>query len=158
MAVNKALTVDLSGQDIICRNILTSALVGGAGFKWLGTNGTTPPSVTTTTSTYTAANILAGVVVNSAATAVTATIDTAANLVAAVNGSSAGANIGDMLSFELINGGSSSGAITVGAGSGGAFDANVPAANKVVAINLAKTIFIRLTNVTLGSEAYVIYM
>jgi len=158
MAVNKAQTIDLSGNDIIVRNVLSAASSGSTGFKWLGTNGTTPPSVTTTTSTYTAANMLSGVIVNSAATAVTATLDTAANIVAAVNSASSGANIGDMISFELVNGGSSSGAITVGAGTGGAFDANVPAANKAVAINLAKTIFVRLTNVTPASEAYVIYM
>lgn len=158
MPVNKSQTVDYSGSDIICRNILTAAPIGGSGTKWLGTNGTIPPSVTTTTSTYTAANMLAGVIVNSAATAVTATLDTAANLVAAVNTASAGANIGDMVSFELVNGGNTSGAITVGAGTGGTFDTNVPAANKVIAINLAKTIFVRLTNVTPGSEAYVIYM
>lgn len=159
MAVNPAQIIDLGGNDVICRNILqTSPAPGNSGFKWLGGNGVTPSSVTTTTSTYLAAAMLSGLIVNSAATAVTATLDTAANIVKAVNAASAGANIGDIISFEIINGGSSSGAITVGAGTGGTFDTNVPAANKVCAINLARTIFIRLTNVTAGSEAYVVYM
>src|SRR6266849_9332660 len=95
--VDKARTVDLSGNDIICRNILTAASIGGAGFKWLGCNGSTPSSVTTTTSTYTIANMLAGVIVNSNAGAVTATLDTAVNIVAGVNGASAGANVGDLI-------------------------------------------------------------
>lgn len=157
MAFNPANAVNMSGMDIICRNIEISAPSGATtGFKFLGGNGTTPSSVTTTTSTYTAANMLAGIIVNSAASAVTATLDTATNLVNAITAASSGCNIGDIISFELINGGNTSGAITVGAGSGGAFDTNVPAANKVVAINLAKTIFVRITNVT--TPAYVIYM
>lgn len=156
--IDKGRTIDMSGNDIICRNILTAAPTGAAGFKWLGCNGATPSSVTTTTSTYTVANMLAGVIVNANAGAVTATLDTAANIVAGVNGSSAGANIGDLITFELINGGSASGAITVNTGTGGTFATNVPAANQVVAINLAKTVFVRLTNVTLGSEAYQVYM
>jgi len=159
MTVDKSKTIDMSGNDLIVKQILTNSVsAGGTGFKWLGGNGTTPSSVTTTSTTVTAASMLAGVFVNANAGAVTATLDTAANIVAAVNSASAGANVGDMISFELINGGSSSGAITLGAGTGGTFDTNVPAANKVVAINLAKTIFIRLTNVTAGSEAYVVYM
>lgn len=156
--IDKGRVVDLSGNDIICRNILTAAAIGGAGFKCLYGNGATPTSVTTTTSTYTIANMLTGVIVNSNAGAVTATLDTAANIVAGINSASAGSNVGDMVTFELINGGNTSGVITVGAGTGGTFDANVPAANRTVAINLARTIFIRLTNVTPGSEAYAIYM
>lgn len=157
MAVNPAGTIDMGGNDVICRNILTaSTAVGGTGFKWLSGNGAQPSSVTTTTSTYLAASMLGGIIVNSAATAVTATLDSATNIVNALNAVSAGAVIGDVITFELINGGSSTGAITVGAGTGGTFDANVPAANRVVAINLAKTIFIRITNVT--TPAYVVYM
>lgn len=157
MTFNPAQAVDLAGMDILCRTVQTSSsTTGGTGFKFLGGNGTTPSSVTTTTSTYTAANMLAGVIVNSNAGAVTATLDTATNIIAAINAVSSGANVGDIISFELINGGSTSGTITVGAGTGGTFDANVPAANKAVGINLAKTVFVRITNVT--TPAYVIYM
>lgn len=153
------LLLDLGGSDLVVNSIATgSSAPASSGSKVISGNGKAVTSVTTTTSTYLAANILAGVIVNSAATAVTATLDTAANIVAAVKSAYGTANIGDLISFELVNGGSSSGAITLGAGSGGTFDANVAAANKVVAINLAKTIYIRLTAVVSGSEAYVVYM
>lgn len=157
MVFNPIQAVDLAGMDIICRNIQSAGnTTNGTGFKYLGGNGTTPSSVTTTSSTYTAANMLAGIIVNSNAGAVTGTLDTATNIVNAINAASSGANVGDIISFELINGGNTSGAITVGAGAGGTFDTNVPAANKVIAINLAKTIFVRITNVT--TPAYVVYM
>lgn len=152
-----SVTLDLSGNNVIVNSIATnSATLGGTGAKLLLGNGAAPSSVTTTTSTYLAAAMLSGIIVNSAATAVTATLDTAANIVAAIQAAYGSCNIGDVIDFELINGGSSTGAITVGAGSGGAFDTNVATANKTVAINTARTIFIRITAV--GTPAYVIYM
>lgn len=152
-----SITYDLSGNDVIVNSIaVNSSTAGGTGAKMLFGNGSAPVSVTTTTSTYTAANMLSGIIVNSAATSVAATLDTAANVVAAIKAAYSTCNIGDTVIFELINGGSSSGAITVGAGTGGTFDANDPAANKAVAINTARTIFVRVTAV--GTPAYVIYM
>lgn len=150
--------IDLSGNDVAVNSILTND--GGILSRVQFGNGVAPTSVTTTTTTITAAILLGGVIVNAAATAVTATFDTAALVVAAVNAAypGSGAKIGDTFAIEVINGGSSSGAITVGAGTGGTFDTNVATANKTVAINAAKTVFVRLTNVTIGSEAYVIYM
>lgn len=154
-----SILLDLAGNDVVVNSIVTGAATpGSAGSKTINGNGKAVVSVTTTTSTYTAANILSGVIVNSAATAVTATLDTAVAIVATVKSAYGYASVGDLIEFELINGGSSSGAITLGGGTGGAFDTNVATANKTVAINTARTIFIRLTNVTSGSEAYVIYM
>lgn len=152
-----SVTLDLSGNNLIVNSIATnSTTAGGTGAKLLLGNGASPVSVTTTTSAYSAANMLSGVIVNSAATAVTATLDTAANVVSAIQSTYGSCNIGDLIDFELINGGNTSGAITVGAGSGGAFDTNVPTANKTVAINTARTIFVRITAV--GTPAYVVYM
>lgn len=148
--------VDLSGEDIVINSVCFSAGPGQSRTRVIDLNGQAPSSVTTTTSTYTAAQMAAGIIVNSAATAVTATLDSAANIVSYLNTNTAGAQVGDIITFELINGGSSTGAITVGAGSGGTFDTNVPAANKVVAINLARTVFVRVTNIS--SPAYTIYM
>lgn len=152
--VDKGRIVDLSGNDIICRNIMTAAVIGGSGFKQLFGNGAAPLSNTSTSFTITAANMLTGIVVNNSAGA-TATLDTAALVVAGVNAASAGANVGDIVAFEVS---ANTGTTTIAAGSGGAFDANVTAGAKVIAIAAAKTIFVRLTNVTPGSEAYVIYM
>lgn len=152
-----SVTLDMSGNDLIVNSIATnSPTAGGTGSKLLIGNGAAPVSVTTTTSTYTAANILTGIVVNSAASAVTATLDTATNIINAVKAAYGTCNIGDVIDFELINGGNTSGAITVGAGTGGTFDTNVPAANKTVAINTARTIFVRIT--AIGTPAYVVYM
>ena len=146
--------IDLSGNDIICRNIMTAAATGGAGFKQLWGNGNAPLSNTSTSFTITIANMLTGIVVNNSAGA-TVTLDTAANIVAGVNTASAGANVGDMVAFEFS---ANTGTSTIGTGTGGTFDTNVTAGAKVIAIAGAKTIFVRLTNVTPGSEAYVVYM
>lgn len=152
--IDKGRVVDLSGNDIICRNILVAGPVGSSGFKQLFGNGLAPISSTSTSITLTAANILTGIlIVNSAGS--TVTLDTAVNIVAAVNNSSAGANIGDVIAFEAS---ANTGTITIAAGTGGTFDTNVVAAARIIPISGAKTVFLRLTNVTLGSEAYAIYM
>lgn len=152
--LDKARQIDMSGNDIICRNVLTAAATGGAGFKQLFGNGAAPLSSTSTSLTLTAANMLTGIVViNSAGS--TATLDTAANIVTGVNTASAGSNIGDIVAFEVS---ANTGTVTIAAGTGGTFDTNVVAASRIIAIAGAKTVFVRLTNVTPGSEAYVIYM
>lgn len=156
MAVDKSKTVDMSGNDVIVRNILTaSASVGGTGFKQLWGNGNAPLSSTSTSLTVTSANMLTGIIISNGASGVTATLDTAANLVAAVNSASAGAVVGDVVAFEIS---ANTSAVTVAAGTGGTFDTNVVAAAKTIAAAGAKTVFVRLTNVTPSSEAYVIYM
>src|SRR6267154_3122423 len=97
--IDKGRVVDLSGNDVVCRNILVAGPTGSSGFKQLFGNGLAPVSSTSTSITLTAANILTGIlVVNSAGS--TVTLDTAVALVAAVNNSSAGANIGDVIAFE----------------------------------------------------------
>jgi len=155
MAVNKGQTFDMSGNDIICRNILTaSASAGGTGFKQLWGNGNAPLSNTSTSFTLTIANMLTGIVINNSAGA-TATLDTAANIVNGVNAASAGAVVGDVVAFEVS---ANTGTTTIAAGTGGTFDTNVTAGAKTIAIASAKTVFVRLTNVTPGAEAYVIYM
>lgn len=149
--------IDMHSSDLIVNSIVETDGFGAFASRASITNGAQPVSVTTTTTAISAAQMLTGVVVNSAASAVTMTLDSAANLIAAINANyPQGANVGDCYFIELINGGNTSGAITVGLGSGGTFDTNVPAANKTVAINTARTIIIRITGVT--SPAYVAYM
>ena len=104
--------------------------------------------------TITAAMLLAGILVrdpNGAGR--TDTLDTAANIVAAVPD----AKVGDVISLLIVNGADAAEAITLQGGTGGTFDANQTAASRVIAQNSSKVIRVRLTNVTAGSEAYVIY-
>lgn len=155
MAINKTLQVDLGGLDILCNSIVTSTPKQGLGTKLLTGNGLTPTSNTTTSLTVTAAMLLIGILVSNGASGVTATLDTAANIIAAVNNSTSGATIGDIIALEIL---ANTSAVTIAAGTGGTFDANIVAGAKVIAINSAGTVFVRLTNVTPGAEAYVIYI
>lgn len=154
--VDPSRQVNLDGDDVAMNALMYAFGSSNIPVHVFNCNGSAPSSVTTTSTTVLAAQILAGIFVNSAASAVTLTLDSATNIVNYLNTNTSGANVGDILQLELINGGNTSGAITVGAGSGGGFDTNVPAANKTVAINTAKTVFIRITNVS--TPAYVIYM
>jgi len=105
--------------------------------------------------TYTAAELLGGIIVrdpNGAGR--TDILPTAALLVAAVPG----ARVGDVIRTLIVNGADAAEAITISAGTGGAFDANQTASSQVIPQNASKTLTIRLTNVTASSEAYVAYL
>jgi len=114
-----------------------------------------PTSVATAGNvTITAAQILTGIFVrNPAGAARTDTLDTAANLVAAIPG----AAVGDTLTLLVVNGTDGAFAITLAAGTGGSFDVNQLAAARVIPQNASKLVHIRLTNVAIGSQAYVVY-
>lgn len=104
--------------------------------------------------TYTAAEIMGGIIVrdpNGAGR--TDVFPTAALLVAAC----VSPRIGDVLECLIINGADAAEAITLSAGTGGSFDTNQTAASRVIAQNSSKMVRIRLTGVVAGSEAYVIY-
>jgi predicted RecA/RadA family phage recombinase len=104
--------------------------------------------------TLTAAELLGGIVVADCAGAGrTYTLPTAALLVAAMPG----VQVGDIVRFLLVNGSDAAEAITLAAGTGGAFDANQTAASRTVVQNDSKFVHIRITNVTPSSEAYVVY-
>lgn len=105
--------------------------------------------------TYTAAEILGGLIVRDPNGASRSDVlPTAALLVAAIPG----AKVGDIIECLIVNGADAAETITIGAGAGGAFDANQTAASRVIPQNTTKCIYIRLTNVTPASEAYVVYM
>lgn len=116
---------------------------------------TTAASVSTAGNvTITAAQIVGGILVRDPNGAARSdTLDTAANIVAAVPG----AAVGDTLSVLIVNGADAAETITLGAGAGGAFDANQTAASRVIPQNASKLVMIRLTNVTPAAEAYVVY-
>lgn len=104
--------------------------------------------------TLTAAQMLGGIIVRDCAGAGrTDTLPTAALLVAAMPG----VQVGDLVRTLIVNGSDAAEAITLAAGTGGAFDANQTAGSRVIAQNDSKLVMIRITNVTAASEAYVVY-
>lgn len=103
--------------------------------------------------TYTAAQILTGWIVRDCAGASRSDVlPTAALLVAAIDGVA----IGDVVEVLFVNGSDAAEVITIGAGSGGAFDAIQVAASRVIPQNASKVVRIRITNITASSEAYVV--
>lgn len=147
--------VNEAGLDSIVNNTRVRATASNpTGTNWIDGSGTPVSATPGATVTISAANLLTGIITYSPSTACTATFDTAANIVAAVNSNTAGAFIGDYISALIVNGNATNG-ITLAAGSGGAFDTNQ--ATRTIPVNTSKWVLIRLTNVTLGSEAYTIY-
>jgi hypothetical protein len=104
--------------------------------------------------TYLASDIIGGIIVNGGTT-FASVLPTAALLVAAMKGIfGAQLQVGATVGCLIVNGGS--GTITLTAGSGGAYDTN-QSSGQAILTGTSKYVMIRLTNVTLGSEAYVIY-
>lgn len=127
--------VDMLGNNVSISRILT---------------GVTPSSLNTAgAGTYTAAQLLSGIIVRdpNGASRVD-TFDTAANILAAAPYLA----VGDIFSFLLINGADAAETITIAAGTGGSFDAN-NGASRVYAQNSQRLIMIRITSAT----TYVIY-
>jgi hypothetical protein len=104
--------------------------------------------------TYTAAQILGGIIVRDCAGAArTDVLPTAALLVAAMKQP----RVGTVVRCLIVNG--SDGAaehITVDAGVGGSYDTNQTAASRNVQLNASKVLHIRITN--LQTPAYVAYL
>lgn len=149
--------INEAGADQICQNSRTrGSFSNPLGTNWMNGTGS-PISISASTGqTLTAAQLLTEIIVINATAALTATFDTAANLVNAVEANSAGAVVGDVVQCLIING-QGTNAITLAAGSGGAYDTNQTASSRVISANTSKFVFLRLTNVTPGSEAYVVY-
>ncbi len=150
--------VNEAGMDAIINNSRTRATATNPlGINWIDGVGA-PASMTSGTSfTFTAANLLTGIIVANPTASVTATLDTAANIVAAVNTVSSGAVVGDYICVLIVNGSAGAFTVTLAAGTGGGFDTNQAAGSRIITQNASKYCFIRLTNVIPGSEAYVVY-
>jgi hypothetical protein len=104
--------------------------------------------------TYLASDIVGGIIVNGG-TSYTSVLPTAALLVAALRAIfGQQLAIGMTIGCLIVNGGS--GTITLNAGSGGAYDTN-QSSGQAILTGTSKFVMIRLTNITAGSEAYVIY-
>jgi len=127
----------------------------GVGAKGDATGAAAASIATAGAETYTAAQILGGIIVRDCAGASRSdTLPTAALLVAAMPNPA----VGDIVRCRIINGSDPiTEVITLLAGTGGGFDANQTAVSRLVGGGNSKDILIRLTNVTASSEAYVVY-
>jgi hypothetical protein len=106
--------------------------------------------------TYTAADVLGGIIVRDPSGAArTDTLPTAALLVGAI----AKPRPGDTIECLIVNGADvASETITIAAGTGGGFDANQTAPSRLIGQNASKLMRIRLVGVAPGSESYVVYL
>lgn len=103
--------------------------------------------------TYTATDIVGGIIVhNTSAGAVTGTLPSPAALIAQIDKP----RVGDTVECLIVNGGSS-GNITLTAVAGVTFDTNQLAGSQIIATASSKWVLCRFTNVTAGSQAYVVY-
>jgi hypothetical protein len=105
--------------------------------------------------TYTAADALGGIIVRDPNGGNrTDTLPTAAALVGAI----AKPRPGDVIERTIVNGADQAEMLTINAGTGGGFDANQTANSRNIQQNASKRMLIRLTAVSAGSEAYVVYL
>ncbi len=119
------------------------------------TRATATSDATAGARTYTAAEVLGGIIVRDCAGAGRSDVlPTAALLVAAMDRP----RIGDTIRCYIVNGSDDEETLTIGAGTGGAFDTKQTATSRVIPQNSSKDVYIRLTGVVSGSEAYVVYM
>lgn len=107
--------------------------------------------------TYLASDLIGGIIVHDGSGGVTATLPTAALMRVGMSMFGSNARVGDTIYCLITNGANAAGTITLAAGTGGSFDANQGGGSKIIAFGTSKTVLIRMTNVTPGSEAYTIY-
>lgn len=147
VAASKAVVVDANKDVGTLRNVRTTRIIRS--------EGAATSVATAGAKTYTAAEILGGIIVRDPAGASRSDVlPTAALLVAAIPN----AAVGDIIECLIINGADAAETITIGAGSGGGFDTNQTASSRIIGQNASKLMRIRLTNVTASSEAYVVYL
>jgi hypothetical protein len=144
--VDNSRRVDLSGNDLVVNSIAISSGVnqGGQAGRVIDLNTTAPVAFSGTSGTATLANLASGMLLSTNAAATTITLDTATNIVAALNAAPyCGANVGDMVSFDVSSHGA--GGATLAVGTGGTL-AN--GSTGTVATGTQKTFLLQMTNVT----------
>jgi hypothetical protein len=174
---NKALQVDMSGNDEVVANERTRAtvtpivLTGTAGLGaaystnsqgqlWMNGFGPARSGSSGAAFTALAADLLTGIITwkNTNTANSNMTLDSAANLLTTVNQLTSGAQVGDVVVQTLVinsTGSGAGGTITIVPGAGGSLDANQSA--PVIAVGASRFIYIVFTNVTVGSAAYTVY-
>jgi hypothetical protein len=173
MATNTTLVVDESGLDSVINNARVRALklpitVLGTGsnnvtfspapfgVNWI--DGIGPPiSITQGTAvTIYPGQLLTGVITIKPTASINLAFDTAAMIVAGVNAVTSGAVVGDYVTCLIINGAASGSGfnLTPVVSTGVTFDTNNAG---IIAPSTSRYVLMRLTNVTPGSEAVVVY-
>lgn len=124
----------------------------------LGKNVAPTAAITTVgAGTYLAADLLGGYIVrdpNGASR--TDTLDSAANIVAALVTAGANPKVGDIIRVKILNNADAAETITLAVPASGSFGA-AQKTHANLAVNTSLVIDIRLTNVSSGAEAYVVY-
>lgn len=117
-----------------------------------------PASFATGSQSYSAANVIGGIIVhNTGGAGVNGTLPTAAALLAALAANGCPMRVGDTIECLIVNGGTT-GSITLLAPNGQVtFDTNQAAGSQVIATLSSKFVQLRFTNVTIGAEAYTVY-
>jgi hypothetical protein len=176
MAINTSQIDNMAGLDEVVMNQRSRAYTidnpvatGGApattnpatsgggkqyGTLWMQGTGIPTSIAGSSNQTITAAMLGTGIIVQSPSSAVTWTLDTAANIQTYMTMNSAGVLAGDLMVCDVINAGSSTGVITINAGANGSLDATQ--ASLQMPINTSRTLFIRLTQWG-ASPQYVVY-
>ena len=148
------LLIETGMDDVVANSRVRASSTLPLGVNWILGSGAPFSSNPGASLTLTITNMFTGICTLNPSATNTTTLDTAANIVAGVNSTTAGAVVGDIVDVLIINGNASN-TITIAAGAGGAFDTNN--ANRSIPPSSSKEFLVRLTNVTPGSEAYVIY-
>jgi hypothetical protein len=138
--VDNSRLVDMSGEDIVVNTVRYSSGQGSQGFAVIDNTGNSPTVVSGTTATITEAIMETGLIVTTNAGATTLTTDTAANIIKAMNLTSSGAQIGDVITFTV--GCVGAGGVTVALGSG---VTNPNTVSLTVATNAQRKFFLTVT-------------
>ena len=99
--VDNSRILDESGNDVVVNSIRFSPSVGNQGFNVIDNLGGGITTVAGTSATLTLAVMKTGFIVTTNAGATTLTFDTAANIIAAMNATGSGAQIGDTIIFTV---------------------------------------------------------
>lgn len=107
--------------------------------------------------TYVNTDLLGGTIVHSAVGGATGTLPTAVLMRQGLSQFGRAARVGDTIYCLIVNGSATSGALALALGTGGSWDTNQGAGAQNILYQTSKTIQLRMTNVTPGSEAYTVY-
>lgn len=145
--VNLSNVVDMSALDTNMAGNRFSTVAGVLGPRVIDVNGQTPIVVSGTSATLTAANIETGLIISTNAGATTLTLDTATNIVNALNSIGGGVAVGDTVWFTVSSHGAAGATLAVG--SGGTLTNGT---SGTVATGTQRLFHLQITNV--GTPAY----
>lgn len=168
VSFNPSQAVDEAGLDDIGNNFrmraTKSAVTVGSvtfpanvfGFNYYCGSPTAPISLTSGSAfTLDAGQLMSGIITLKPTASVNVNLPTAASIVAGLNATSSGCQVGDIVQVLMINGASATFTLSPQTNTGLTFDANQ--ATTTIAAATSRMFMFRVTNATLGSEAVVAY-